>query len=103
MTTPHVDVAVIGGGIVGLAHAWMAARRGLRVVLLERTPAAEGASVRNFGMIWPIGQAAGEAYAVALRSRELWLELGERGVVTVERCGSLHLAHRADEIAVHQE
>lgn len=103
MTTSPVDVAVIGGGIVGLAHAWMAARRGLRVVLLERAPAAAGASVRNFGMIWPVGQTAGDAYATALRSRELWLELGERGVLTVERCGSIHLAHRPDELVVQQE
>jgi FAD dependent oxidoreductase TIGR03364 len=101
--TSHYDVAVVGAGIMGLAQAWMAARRRLRVLLLERSTAACGASVRNFGMIWPIGQPAGELYSLALRSRELWLELDSRGAVSVEQCGSIHLAHRQDELAVHEE
>jgi FAD dependent oxidoreductase TIGR03364 len=100
---PRFDVAVIGGGIVGLAHAWMAARRRLRVVLIERSPAAQGASIQNFGMIWPIGQPAGELHAIAMRSRELWLELNALGAVRVQECGSIHLAHRQDELAVHEE
>ena len=97
------DVAVIGGGIVGLSHAWMAVRRGLSVVLFDRSAQAEGATVRNFGMIWPIGQPSGELYATALRSRELWLELDEQKVVKAARCGSLHLAHHDDEHAVLEE
>jgi FAD dependent oxidoreductase TIGR03364 len=99
----HFDVIVIGGGIVGLAHAWMAAERGLRVQVIERSPLAQGASVRNFGMIWPIGQPAGELHALALRAREHWLALSSTGVVTIEQCGSIHAAHREDELAVVEE
>ena len=36
---PGADVVVIGGGVVGAATAFHAARAGLRPVLLERRPA----------------------------------------------------------------
>jgi oxygen-dependent protoporphyrinogen oxidase len=38
LTTPDVDVAVIGGGIAGLSAAWELQRRGARFVLLEAGP-----------------------------------------------------------------
>ncbi|MEQ9410924.1 MAG: TIGR03364 family FAD-dependent oxidoreductase [Fuerstiella sp.] len=99
----HYDVAVVGAGILGLAHAWMAVRRGLRVVLFERSAQAEGATIRNFGMIWPIGQPAGELYDTALRSRDLWLALHDQNVVQADHCGAVHLAHHPDELAVLEE
>jgi FAD dependent oxidoreductase TIGR03364 len=99
----RADVAVIGGGIVGLAFAGEAARRGRSVVLFDRTPTPQGASVRNFGMVWPIGQVPGPDYARALKSRQRWLELGEKAGLWVRPCGSLHLAREEDEDAVVRE
>jgi FAD dependent oxidoreductase TIGR03364 len=99
----RVDVAVVGGGIVGLAFAWEAARRGKAVAVFERSPRAAGASVRNFGMVWPVGQPPGELHDTALRSRRRWLDLRDAADIWVGECGSLHAVHAADEWRVLQE
>jgi FAD dependent oxidoreductase TIGR03364 len=100
---PVFDAAVVGAGVLGLAHAYHLARRGLRVVVFERTPKACGASIRNFGMLWPIGQPAGPMREMALRSREFWLELLPQAGIWHERTGSLHLAYQDDEAQVLRE
>jgi FAD dependent oxidoreductase TIGR03364 len=97
------DVAVVGAGIVGLAHAYAAAKRGRSVVVYERDPAARGASIRNFGLVWPIGQPEGERLKIALRSREIWREVLDAAQLPYFSTGSLHLAHRDDEAAVAQQ
>jgi len=99
----HADVAVVGAGIVGLAHALAAAKRGLKVVVFDRNPAAVGASIRNFGMVWPIGQPTGSLLDRALRSRAIWIEVASKAGFHADPCGSLHLAYRQDELDVLQE
>ena len=94
---------MVGGGILGLAHAWVLARGGRRVALFERGQRATGASIRNFGMIWPIGQPAGEMHRCALRSRELWLEMLRTTGLPSLPTGSLHVAHAPDEADVLRE
>ena len=101
--TYRADVAVIGAGILGLAHAYVLSRSGKRVVLFERNARANGASIRNFGMLWPIGQPAGEMYALALRSREIWLDALQAARLNYRPTGSLHVAHHVDEAEVLRE
>jgi len=97
------DVAIVGAGIVGLAHAYVAARSGRTVAVFERGPAAAGASVRNFGMVWPIGQPAGPLHEMALRSREIWLDVLREARLPFLPTGSLHVTYRDDEAAVGKE
>jgi gamma-glutamylputrescine oxidase len=46
-----VDVAVIGGGIIGAATCYWLARKGIQTALLERNALAYGASGRNGGFV----------------------------------------------------
>jgi D-hydroxyproline dehydrogenase subunit beta len=98
-----MKIAVVGGGIVGLAHAYMALKKGHGVVLFERDEFAVGASVRNFGLIWPIGQEPSKGLEVALRSREHWIEVAGEADFWMNHNGSLHLAYHDDEWSVLNE
>jgi FAD dependent oxidoreductase TIGR03364 len=107
MTTlfsPHsTEIAVVGAGIVGLAHALAAARRGHRVTVFERNERAVGASIRNFGMVWPIGQPPGPLRDRAMLSRQIWMDMATKGGFFYDPVGSLHLAYHPDELAVMEE
>lgn len=94
---------VIGAGIVGLATARALAVRGYQVKVIERNDKAIGASIRNFGMIWPIGQPDGELYERAMLSRQIWKEVCDNAGIWYDEVGSLHVAHQKDEWNVLQE
>lgn len=90
------DLLVVGAGIVGLAHAWAGAKRGWRVVVLERDAACVGASVRNFGFVTVTGQQRGAHWQRARRSRALWAELAPQAGIPVQHAG-LVLGWRHEE------
>lgn len=99
----RAEIGVVGAGILGLAHAYAAARRGRRVVVFERDARACGASVRNFGLVWPIGRPHGPMYQMALASRAQWIELLNDACLPYWPDGSLHVVYREDEAAVTRE
>jgi len=94
---------VIGAGIVGLATARALATRGYKVTVIERSSKAVGASIRNFGMVWPIGQPEGALYERALHAKSIWKEVIAGAKCWSQEAGSLHMAYHQDELEVIQQ
>jgi FAD dependent oxidoreductase TIGR03364 len=99
-TSQSYDLAVVGAGICGLAHALAAARRGKRVVVIDRDAQANGASIRNFGFITVTGQQAGTCWRRAKRSVEVWLEIADAAKIPIVQRGLLTIARRPEARAV---
>lgn len=98
------DVAVVGGGVIGLAVAWRAAQRGLRTVVLDAGEA--GAWQYAAGMLAPVTEAEfGEdaLLALGLRAAEgfpaFCAELAGAAECdpALRRTGTLVVARDADE------
>ena len=100
MTLSQFDLAIVGAGIVGLAHALAAARKGMRVVVVERDLRANGASVRNFGFVTVTGQQQGECWRRARRSRDVWQEIAPQAGIDIEQRGLALVARRAEAVQV---
>lgn len=94
---------VIGAGIVGLSTARALSLQGYAVTVIDRTQQAVGASVRNFGMLWPVGQPDGILYDRAMRSKAIWKDMADSTGLTYEESGSLHIAYHRDEWTVLEE
>jgi len=98
--TDKFDLAVVGAGIVGLATAFAASRRGLRVVVIDRDAQANGASVRNFGFVTVTGQERGAMWQRARRSREVWREVAAAANIPVLHTGLWMTARRPESVAL---
>jgi len=102
MSEPH-DILIIGAGIVGLALARSHAVRGRRVLVVEREDRAVGATIRNFGLVWPVGQPPGVRFRRACHSARIWQEMAREAGVELHPTGSLTLAHSDLELRVLRE
>ena len=100
---PRGHVIVVGAGIAGLAMSRALSISGYKVTVIERNHAAVGASIRNFGMVWPVGQPSGELYETACRSRAIWGQCSSDAGIFYDPVGSLHLAYHQDEANVLEE
>ena len=76
MLTQSFDIAVIGGGVVGLMSAYALAKRGREVALIEAGGLAEESSWAGGGIICPVPPWAYDPWveATVLRSRQLFAE-----------------------------
>jgi sarcosine oxidase subunit beta len=88
----HVDIAVVGGGIVGASCAYFLADRGARVLLLESGRIGREASGVNAGGVRQQARLLPEL-PLALRSLDLWAEIDKRLDASLEydRCGDLRI------------
>jgi glycine oxidase len=100
------DAVFAGAGVVGLACAWRAARRGASVCVLERDHPAAGATGVAAGMLAPVGEANwGEEALLSLNLESLgrWAafaaELEDDSEEEIEFAprGAIHLALDRDE------
>lgn len=94
------DLAVVGAGICGLAHALAAVKRGKKVVVIDRDHQANGASVRNFGFVTVTGQQTGGCWQRAVRSRAIWAEIAPLAGIEVLQQGLTVVARRPEALAV---
>jgi L-2-hydroxyglutarate oxidase LhgO len=97
----HVDVAVIGGGVTGLATARALARRGLSVCVLERHGRAgaetstHNSGVIHAGIYYP---AASLKASLSIEGRHLLYAFCAQHGVAHQRCGKCIVASSADEM-----
>lgn len=94
------DIAVVGSGILGLSHAYAAAEKGLKVLLLERDQVPRGASIRNFGFAMQLGQAPGKMLDLAQKSRSIWQKFAESANFNTFQQGSLLFARNDLEVSL---
>lgn len=96
-STPDIDVAVIGGGIVGLMSAFFLAREGLKVAVYDKSGFFAEQSSRNWGWCRTFGRDLREL-DLASRALRLWRELAAMlgGPTGFSACGITYLADDGD-------
>ncbi|GLV53634.1 oxidase [Dictyobacter sp. S3.2.2.5] len=103
-STRHADIIVIGAGVLGTFHAYFAAKKGYKVLLLERNAVPSDASTRNFGMqMQTIVETNSQWAQFTLDSRAIYQSIQQECEIGVEQRGSLYLASTEAERIVLKE
>ncbi|MGN6578684.1 MAG: NAD(P)/FAD-dependent oxidoreductase [Bordetella sp.] len=97
----RVDVAVIGGGIIGISTAWALAKAGVRVAVFEKGVIAGEQSSRNWGWIRTVGRDHKEL-PLALHAIDLWQEIQAQRDVGYRQTGLAYLAENEHDMAGHR-
>lgn len=110
----HYDTVVVGGGLLGCLTAWMAARDGARVLLVDKDQVNQHASGQNAGSLhfqleYRMVEAGAEAARVAAEAMPLHLDAANmwacmeeeiKEPLGVRQTGGLMVAENADQVAV---
>ncbi len=93
------DVAIAGGGIVCAACAWACARRGLKVVLVEKDVLGSGATAAGMGHIVVMDDSEAQ-FALTRYSQQLWQELAAQlpASAEYEQTGTIWIAADGEEM-----
>lgn len=96
----ETDIAIIGGGIAGMASAYHLAEAGRRVTLLEKGASGAQASGVNFGGLRTNGRAMAEL-SLSLRARAIWQKLKDLigHDCETEFTGHVEICDREDHLA----
>jgi D-hydroxyproline dehydrogenase subunit beta len=90
------DLAIIGAGILGMAHAYHAAQAGQKVIVLEKDTIPQGSSIQNFGQIVPSGLGS-NWFEFGQKSVEIYQKIQEKYDLTVRQNGTVYIASNHDE------
>ena len=107
----ETDVAIIGGGVIGLAVAWRSAQQGLRVIIADPAP-GHGATHAAAGMLTPIAEAAyaeREIFQLGSESLRRYPAFAAEAAAAsglptgFRQCGTLQVAYDSDDLAALAE
>jgi glycine/D-amino acid oxidase-like deaminating enzyme len=97
-----IRVVIVGGGIVGAACAfYVTTQPGVDVTVIERHAVSAGTTGAGEGNVLVSDKEAGPELSIALRSSQLWTELGDglgADSFEMERKGGVVVAETADAL-----
>lgn len=87
----NFDIIIVGSGIMGAFHAYHAAKKGKRVLIIEKDNYPVSSTVRNFGQAVPSGS-AGKWFDFGRRSLDIYKEIQQQFDISVRKNGTIYFA-----------